>query len=98
MIPMGIFSVPHTTTVSYWPARMEAAASMRAALPLAHRFLPLVDWPEHLSQDSVAAAFDDAHFHRAVYYRLKRTGHNPRWRELLQDPWLEYDPIRERRR
>ena len=35
---------------------------------------------------------------RAVYYRLKRTGHNPRWRELLQDPWLEYDPIRERRR
>jgi ectoine hydroxylase-related dioxygenase (phytanoyl-CoA dioxygenase family) len=35
---------------------------------------------------------------RAVYYRLKRTGHNPRWREFLQDPWLEYDPIRERRR
>ena len=35
MIPFGIFSVPNTTTVSYWPARMEAAASMRAALPLA---------------------------------------------------------------
>jgi hypothetical protein len=33
---------------------------------------------------------------RAVYCRLKRTGHNPRWREFLQDPWLEYDPIRER--
>jgi Phytanoyl-CoA dioxygenase (PhyH) len=34
---------------------------------------------------------------RAVYYRLKRTGHNPRWREFLQDPWLEYDPVRARR-
>jgi ectoine hydroxylase-related dioxygenase (phytanoyl-CoA dioxygenase family) len=34
---------------------------------------------------------------RAVYYRLKRSGHNPRWREFLQDPWLEYDPVRERR-
>jgi hypothetical protein len=28
---------------------------------------------------------------RAVYYRLKRTGHDPRWREFLQDPWLDYD-------
>ncbi len=35
MIPFGIFSVPNTTTVSYWPARMAAAASIRAALPLA---------------------------------------------------------------
>jgi hypothetical protein len=31
---------------------------------------------------------------RAVYYRLKRPGHNPRWRQFLQDPWLEYDPVR----
>jgi hypothetical protein len=31
---------------------------------------------------------------RAVYYRLKRPGHNPRWREFLQDPWLEYDAVR----
>lgn len=31
---------------------------------------------------------------RAVYYRLKRAGHNPRWREFLQDPWLEYDSVR----
>lgn len=30
---------------------------------------------------------------RAVYYRLKRAGHNPRWREFLQDPWLDYDAI-----
>jgi hypothetical protein len=30
---------------------------------------------------------------RAVYYRLKRTGHDPRWREFLQDPWLDYDAI-----
>jgi hypothetical protein len=31
---------------------------------------------------------------RAVYYRLKRPGHNPRWRDFLQDPWLEYDAVR----
>ncbi len=35
MIPLGIFSVPNTRTVSYWPARMAAAASIRAAPPLA---------------------------------------------------------------
>ena len=28
MMPFGIFSVPNTSTVSYWPARMEAAASI----------------------------------------------------------------------
>ena len=36
MMPLGIFSVPNTSTVSYWPARMEAAASISAAPPLAH--------------------------------------------------------------
>ncbi len=35
MMPLGIFSVPKTSTVSYCPARMAAAASMRAAPPLA---------------------------------------------------------------
>ena len=35
MMPLGIFSVPKTSTVSYWPARMAPAASMRAAPPLA---------------------------------------------------------------
>ncbi len=35
MIPLGIFSVPKTRTVSYWPARMAAAASIKAAPPLA---------------------------------------------------------------
>ncbi len=32
---------------------------------------------------------------RAVYFRIKRTGHDPRWREFLQDPWLDYAPLRE---
>ena len=35
MMPLGIFSMPKTSTVSYWPARMAPAASMRAAAPLA---------------------------------------------------------------
>jgi hypothetical protein len=32
---------------------------------------------------------------RAVYFRVKRSGHDPRWREFLQDVWLDYDPVRE---
>jgi hypothetical protein len=31
---------------------------------------------------------------RAVYFRVKRFGHDPRWREFLQDPWLDYDTVR----
>jgi Phytanoyl-CoA dioxygenase (PhyH) len=32
---------------------------------------------------------------RAVYYRVKRAGHDPRWREFLADPWLDYDAVRD---
>jgi NADH dehydrogenase len=35
MMPLGIFSIPKTSTVSYCPARIAAAASPRAAPPLA---------------------------------------------------------------
>jgi hypothetical protein len=31
---------------------------------------------------------------RAVYFRVKRAGHDPRWREFLADPWLDYDEVR----
>ena len=33
---------------------------------------------------------------RAVYFRIKQAGHDPRWREFLQDTWLDYDAVRER--
>jgi hypothetical protein len=32
---------------------------------------------------------------RAAYFRVKRAGHDPRWREFLTDPWLDYDAVRE---
>jgi len=32
---------------------------------------------------------------RAVYFRVKRSGHGPRWREFLTDPWLDYDAVRD---
>ena len=32
---------------------------------------------------------------RAVYYRVKRAGHDPRWREFLADPWLDYAAVRD---
>ena len=31
---------------------------------------------------------------RAAYFRVKAKGHDERWREILQDPFLEYDAIR----
>ena len=33
---------------------------------------------------------------RAVYFRIKRSGHDTRWREFLQNPWLDYDTVRNR--
>jgi ectoine hydroxylase-related dioxygenase (phytanoyl-CoA dioxygenase family) len=33
---------------------------------------------------------------RAVYFRIKRSGHDARWREFLQNPWLDYDTVRDR--
>ena len=36
MMPRGIFSVPKTSTVSYWPALIAPAANISAAPPLAH--------------------------------------------------------------
>jgi hypothetical protein len=32
---------------------------------------------------------------RAVYFRLKRVGHAARWRQFLQDAWLDYDAVRD---
>jgi len=32
---------------------------------------------------------------RAVYFRIKRAGHDPRWRQFLTDPWLDYDAVRD---
>lgn len=31
---------------------------------------------------------------RTVYFRLQATGHRQRWREAVQDPWLELAPVR----
>jgi ectoine hydroxylase-related dioxygenase (phytanoyl-CoA dioxygenase family) len=31
---------------------------------------------------------------RAAYFRVKAKGHDERWREILQDPFLEYEAIR----
>ncbi|MEV6796365.1 hypothetical protein AB0M87_31240 [Streptomyces sp. NPDC051320] len=31
---------------------------------------------------------------RGVYFRVKRTGHDERWRAFLRDPWLDYDAVR----
>ena len=33
MMPLGIFSMPNTSTVSYWPARIAPAASMQRGTP-----------------------------------------------------------------
>jgi hypothetical protein len=33
---------------------------------------------------------------RAVYFRIKRAGHDAWWREFLEDPWQDYDTVRDR--
>jgi hypothetical protein len=30
-----------------------------------------------------------------IYFRLRRDGHRRRWREFVQDPFLEFEPVRE---
>lgn len=45
------------------------ALALLVALPLAHRFLPLVDWPQHLAQDAIVAHQGDASFASDLYYR-----------------------------
>lgn len=45
------------------------AFALVAALPLAHRFLPLVDWPQHLAQDAIVAHAQDDAFASNRYYR-----------------------------
>ncbi|MBL8682339.1 MAG: hypothetical protein JNK05_24435 [Myxococcales bacterium] len=40
-----------------------------AALPIAHRFLPLVDWPQHLAQGAIVAHETDDAFATNRYYR-----------------------------
>lgn len=40
-----------------------------AALVLAYRYPPLVDWPEHLAQDSIVGRMHDARFGVAAFYR-----------------------------
>ncbi|OHV49045.1 hypothetical protein KBI5_21910 [Frankia sp. KB5] len=28
-------------------------------------------------------------------FRVKLVGHDPRWRQFLRDPWLDYDAVRD---
>lgn len=30
-----------------------------------------------------------------IYFRLRRDGHRQRWREFVQDPFLDFEPVRE---
>jgi hypothetical protein len=33
------------------------------------------------------------HVREVLYFRLRRTGHRARWREAVQDPWLEFESV-----
>jgi hypothetical protein len=70
----------------YPPIRLPAPEQIRGKagdLLLAHYLLG-----HNIGGNTAAAA------RRAVYFRVKRFGHDPRWREFLQDPWLDYDAVR----
>jgi hypothetical protein len=42
---------------------------MLLSLPLAHRYLPLPDWPQHLAQDAIVARQNQPQFGTDLYYQ-----------------------------
>ncbi|MSP61630.1 MAG: hypothetical protein EXR72_15110 [Myxococcales bacterium] len=52
----------------FWPVFAVLLATA-GALPLAYRYLPLHDWPEHCAQATLAAHLDDPAWRLGEYYR-----------------------------
>ena len=42
---------------------------------------------------NIGGNYESASMRRAVYFRLRRVGHQHRWRECLCDELLEFDPV-----
>ena len=43
---------------------------------------------------NIGGNYESENVRRAVYFRLRRVGHEHRWRECLCDELLEFDPVR----
>ena len=48
----------------------------------------------YLLGHNIGGNFASDQTRRALYYRVSATGHDARRAEFLQDPWLEYAPVR----
>jgi hypothetical protein len=58
--------------------------------------MPNID-PEQLrafADDGYAVLSEIVSLDLILYFRLRCAGHRERWREIVQDPLLEFDPIR----
>lgn len=48
----------------------------------------------YLLGHNIGGNYESERVRRAVYFRLRRVGHQHRWRECLCDELLEFDPVR----
>jgi len=48
----------------------------------------------YLLGHNIGGNYESETVRRAVYFRLRRMGHQQRWRECLRDELLEFDPVR----
>jgi hypothetical protein len=48
----------------------------------------------HMLGHNIGGNYASQTTRRTVYFRLRRVGHEQRWRECLRDEQLEYDPVR----
>ena len=48
----------------------------------------------YLLGHNIGGNYESHQTRRALYFRISATGHESRQDEFLQDPWLEYEPLR----
>ncbi len=97
-----------------WPGtHLTHAAHFRAQGPQQFCAYPPVDLPEpeqvrgrggdlllahYLLGHNIGGNYESDRTRRALYFRISAAGHASRPGEFLQDPWLEYQPVRARAR
>lgn len=95
-----------------WPGTHRShAAYFRAHGPQVFCAYPPIDLPEpeqvkgragdlllahYLLGHNIGGNYESGQTRRALYFRISAKGHESRREEFLQDPWLDYGPIRSR--
>jgi hypothetical protein len=102
----------NTGNLWVWPGtHLTHAAYFREHGPRMFCAYPPIDLPEpeqvrgrpgdlllahYLLGHNIGGNYESERTRRALYFRISARGHASRRAEFLQDPWLEYEPIRSR--